>query len=216
MRGAVLLRNEAGLTDRISSIDVSRETLDRLKGFVALVEKWNPAINLVAKSTLPDIWQRHVADSVQIWQHAPADARAWLDLGSGSGFPGIVLAILAKEHSPKARFTLVESDQRKATFLRTACQTLGLTADVLAERIERLAPQSADVVTARALAPLAKLCELAGPHLAPGGVGLFPKGAGHAEEVAEARKGWKMDLEIRPSLTDPDAVILKLKALAHV
>lgn len=199
----------------LAPYDVSRETLERLKDFVALVERWNPAINLVAKSTLADIWRRHVLDSAQIFPLAPAGVPTWLDLGSGSGFPGIVLAILAAERSPETRFILVESDQRKATFLRTACRSLDLTAEVRASRVEALAPVRADVISARALAPLDRLCALAAPHLAPGAICLFPKGAGHAAEIAEARKTWKMDLEICPSVTDPDAVILKLKALAH-
>ncbi|SNX69862.1 16S rRNA m(7)G-527 methyltransferase [Cereibacter ovatus] len=202
--------------DALKGEDVSRETVKRLQDFVTLVVKWNPAINLVAKSTIPEIWQRHVRDSMQLYPLVQANPKRWLDLGSGSGFPGVVLAILAHQRAPEARFTLVESDQRKAAFLRTACHSLGLNAQVLAARIENLPPQAADVITARALAPLDKLCALAAPHIAAGGICLFPKGGSYAEEVAEARRNWKMDLETFASVTDPEAVILKLKALVHV
>lgn len=199
-----------------AGLDVSRETLDRLNRFVALVEKWTPAINLIAKSTLPDIWHRHVLDSAQLFPLAPREPGLWMDLGSGAGFPGIVLAAIAAERSPETRFILVESDLRKATFLRTAIRDLNLKAEVLAERIEALHPMRADVVSARALAPLDVLCGLAAPHLSAESVCLFPKGAAHAGEIAQARKTWKMDLEVHPSMTDSEAVILKLKALAHV
>nr|RDS93612.1 16S rRNA (guanine(527)-N(7))-methyltransferase RsmG [Cereibacter sphaeroides f. sp. denitrificans] len=200
----------------LAQLDVSRETSNKLSHFVALVEKWNKAVNLIGRSTVDSIWTRHVLDSAQLRVHLALRPRLWLDLGSGSGFPGIVIAILAADESAESRFVLVESDQRKATFLRTACRELELSASVLAARIESLPPQGADVISARALAALPELCALAAPHLAPNGICLFPKGAGHISEIAAARQSWNMELETLPSLTDPDAVILKLKALAHV
>ncbi|MGC9446478.1 16S rRNA (guanine(527)-N(7))-methyltransferase RsmG [Cereibacter johrii] len=200
----------------LTQLDVSRETSEKLSHFVALVEKWNKAVNLIGRSTVDSIWTRHVLDSAQLRAHLALHPRLWLDLGSGSGFPGIVIAILAADDSPQSRFVLVESDQRKATFLRTACRELELSASVLAARIESLPPQGADVISARALAALPELCALAAPHLAPNGICLFPKGAGHISEIAAARQSWNMEVETLPSLTDPDAVILKLKALAHV
>ncbi|ODM42234.1 16S rRNA (guanine(527)-N(7))-methyltransferase RsmG [Cereibacter johrii] len=200
----------------LAQLDVSRETSEKLSHFVALVEKWNKAVNLIGRSTVDSIWTRHVLDSAQLRAHLALRPRLWLDLGSGSGFPGIVIAIIAADESPESRFVLVESDQRKATFLRTACRELELSASVLAARIESLPPQGADVISARALAALPELCALAAPHLAPNGICLFPKGAGHISEIAAARQSWNMELETLPSLTDPDAVILKLKALAHV
>ncbi|RHZ99779.1 16S rRNA (guanine(527)-N(7))-methyltransferase RsmG [Cereibacter sphaeroides] len=200
----------------LAKLDVSRETSEKLSHFVALVEKWNKAVNLIGRSTVDSIWTRHVLDSAQLRAPLALHPRLWLDLGSGSGFPGIVIAILAADESPESRFVLVESDQRKATFLRTACRELELSASVLAARIETLPPQGADVISARALAALPELCALAAPHLAPDGICLFPKGAGHISEIAAARPSWNMELETLPSLTDPDAVILKLKALAHV
>ncbi|MGP3696650.1 16S rRNA (guanine(527)-N(7))-methyltransferase RsmG [Rhodobacter sp. NSM] len=200
----------------LAALDVSRETSERLRGYANLVRKWNPAINLVSASTLPAIWSRHIMDSAQLWRYRPARFDLWLDLGSGSGFPGIVIAILAAASASESQFVLVESDKRKATFLRTACRELGLSATIQATRVEDLPPQEADVISARALAPLPDLCRLSDPHLARHGICLFPKGAGHAAEIAAARQSWNMDLEIHTSLTDPEAVILKLRALAHV
>ncbi len=200
----------------LTQLDVSRETSEKLSHFVALVEKWNKAVNLIGRSTVDSIWTRHVLDSAQLRAHLALRPRLWVDLGSGSGFPGIVIAIIAAVESPESRFVLVESDQRKAAFLRTACREMELSASVLAARIESLPPQGADVISARALAALPELCALAAPHLAPNGICLFPKGAGHISEIAAARQSWNMEVETLPSLTDPDAVILKLKALAHV
>ncbi|MBZ4689574.1 MAG: methyltransferase GidB [Cereibacter sp.] len=206
----------AAVLDPVAALNVSRETTEKLHRFVALLEKWNPAINLVSRSTLSDAWTRHILDSAQLYALAPATAQRWLDLGSGGGFPGIVNAILAAELRPTSTHTLVEVDQRKSTFLRQAIQDLGLNATVLTSRIEQLPPQGADVITARALAPLPLLCSLAHPHLAPNGACLFQKGARYAAEIAEAQTSWRLDYDLHPSLTDPEAVILKLKALAHV
>jgi 16S rRNA (guanine527-N7)-methyltransferase len=175
-----------------------------------MVRKWNPAINLVSKASLGDLRQRHIADSAQIFQVAGVTDGMWADLGSGGGFPGIVVAILAAEASPALRVTCVEADQRKAAFLTTAARDLGLAVTVLPERIEDTPPLQADVVSARALAPLRQLLPWAERHLREGGVALFPKGAGHAKEVEEARAGWRFSLQAVPSRTDPDARILKL------
>lgn len=197
-------------------LDVSRETMDRLKTYVGLLKKWNPAINLVARGTLDDAWSRHILDSAQLFALAPSTARTWLDLGSGGGFPGMVNAILAAERNSNSTHTLVESDQRKCAFLSQVARDLSLEVNVVATRIENLSPLCADVITARALAPLPRLLDLAAPHLAPNGICLFLKGARHREEIAEARVQWHMSYELTPSITDPDSVIMKLKALAHV
>lgn len=196
--------------------DVSRETLDRLENLLELTAKWNPAINLVSKSTLPDGWDRHIRDSAQLFNLAPTEARNWVDLGSGGGYPGLVIAVLSKELTPERRVTLVESDQRKATFLRQAAQSLGLSVRVIVERAELVEPLNADVLSARALASLTKLCEFAQRHLAPAGIALFPKGAAHAEELALARQSWVFDLAQYPSLTDKTAAILVLSGVSHV
>ncbi|MCU9848102.1 16S rRNA (guanine(527)-N(7))-methyltransferase RsmG [Defluviimonas sp. WL0024] len=196
--------------------NVSRETSDRFEGYVSILRKWNPAINLVARSTIDDVRRRHLADSVQIFDLAPPVARTWTDLGSGGGFPGLVAAILAADERPDLRVTLVESDQRKAAFLDTVSRELGLTTEVRAERIEALEPLKAEVVSARALAPLATLVRFADRHLATGGVALFPKGANHQVEIDQALEDWKFSYQKTPSRTDPDAVILTIGGITRV
>lgn len=199
-------------TDRtIAGVSVSRETIEALAAFEALVRRWNPAINLVSKASLPVFWERHVVDSAQLLAFAPTGARRWADLGAGGGFPGLVLAILSRELHPDISFTLVEADQRKATFLRQAVLDLKLAATVLAERIESLPALECEMVSARALAPLDGLLGFAAPHLSKGGVGLFPKGARHKEELAAAKRKWDFEVDIHPSLSDPEAAILIIR-----
>jgi 16S rRNA (guanine527-N7)-methyltransferase len=200
----------------LAASDVSRETLARLDSYAALLEKWNPSINLVSKSTLPELWTRHFLDSAQILELAPEEAKSWVDLGTGGGFPGMIVAILAAGSRPGLRVTCVESDLRKATFLRTVAREAGIAAEVIARRIEEVPPLGADVVSARALAPLADLLAHAHRHLKPGGVALFPKGASHAEEVARALETWSFRLDTYPSKTDPEAIVLKLGDIRRV
>lgn len=200
----------------ICGVNVSRETLDGLHAYAALLQKWNAHINLVAASTLPDFWDRHIIDSAQLFTHAPANARHWVDLGSGGGLPALVCAILAKEHLPECQFTLVESDARKAAFLVTAVREFGLNAKVLTTRAETTPPQSADVVSARALAPLPQLLEWVGRHLAKDGVALLPKGKNYTEELAAAQREWHFDLALFDSQTDPLAKLLILKDITRV
>lgn len=194
---------------------VSRETLARLQRLSDELARWNPAINLVARGTLADRWRRHIVDSAQVWALRPQGARLWADFGSGGGFPGLVVAILAAEQEPGLDVVLVESDRRKAAFLRHVLRDTGVTAQVLSDRIEALAPLNADTVSARALAPLDRLCGLTLPHLSPDGVALFPKGARHADEVATARRSWRFQLDTVPSLTDPGGVVLRMKGLTR-
>jgi 16S rRNA (guanine527-N7)-methyltransferase len=192
------------------------EVVGQLKAFAELVEKWNPTVNIVARSTLGDLWLRHIIDSAQVFKYCPADARLWLDIGSGGGFPGIVIAVLAHSLRPGLKVRLVEADQRKAVFLREVNRQLGLTAEVSACRIETLSPQSADVISARALAPLVDLCGLAERHLAPKGVAVFLKGQQHEDEIALARKDWQFELEMAQSQTHSGSAVLVLKGLTHV
>ena len=197
-----------------NDLDVSRETLEKLKAFAELVRKWNPKINLVSKSSLDDLWSRHILDSVQIFEIATGRGK-WIDLGSGGGFPGIVVSILNQE---ERRFdvVMVESDQRKSAFLRTAIRELDLAAKVKTERIEELECLEADVLSARALADLTKLLGFVELHLKPGGVALFPKGQSWQREHEEARQDWTYDLETVASKTNSDAAILKIKEIARV
>ena len=198
-----------------TQLNVSRETKALLGDLEGLLTKWNSAVNLVSKSTIGLIWPRHILDSIQIFDHG-ATANIWADLGSGGGFPGLVVAILAKEKAPHMQVVLVESDQRKAAFLRAASQALGLTTQVLSNRIESIAPLNADIVSARALAALPQLCSFAAHHLNAGGAAIFLKGKSVEIEIANARKDWKFSLESHVSITDPAAVILVLKELVHV
>lgn len=195
---------------------VSRETFARLELYAGLLEKWQKTINLVSAGTLPQLWVRHMVDSAQVIAQAPDDARTWLDLGSGGGFPGLVCAAIAAETHPGLKIDLVEADLRKAAFLREAARQMGLSVGVFSRRIEDLPPQSADVVSARALAPLVNLCGYAHRHLSEKGVALFQKGARHLEELETARQGWQMDVTVTPSVTDADAVLLRIENLTHV
>jgi 16S rRNA (guanine527-N7)-methyltransferase len=195
---------------------VSRETLERLNKLGGLLAKWNPAINLVAKSTVGQTWDRHILDSAQLFNLAPSKATHWVDMGSGGGFPGLVIACLAAELRTQLSITLIEADQRKATFLRQASRDLGLNPTILSERIESVPPQNADVLSARALAALPALLGFATRHLSADGLALFPKGAAWRQEVEQAQKDWHFDVTPHPSLTDPQGAILALKAIHHV
>ena len=202
------------MSSQLGGVDVSRETIQNLEHFAALVTKWTPKINLIAKGSVPDIWDRHIIDSVQLYRFAPKAYEKWADLGSGGGFPGIILAILAKEKQPNAHVTLIESDQRKSTFLRTAARELRLSITVIAERIEQTAPLGADVVSARALAPLPSLLPLVGRHMRDGGICLLHKGKQAAQEVADAKNDWSFDLEDHASMTDPEARLLVIQRIS--
>lgn len=194
---------------------VSRETLERLQLLEHLVAKWNPAINLVSKPSMADFWERHVVDSLQLFRLAEADSLSWCDLGSGGGFPGLVIASVAKDTGSPTHVTLVESDRRKCVFLREAARQMDLQVTVVNERIEDMPPARATVVSARALAPLPKLCEFAFRHMAEIGQCLFPKGSKHLEELEEARRFWTFDLATHQSTTDPSASIIVLRNLHH-
>lgn len=191
--------------------DVSRETFDDLTVYAALLEKWNRKINLVAPATIPDLWSRHILDSLQIVDLAPPGADNWLDLGSGGGLPGLVVAIALRDRD--TRVTLIESDSRKATFLRTVTRELSLNAEIVTERIEKADPRHADVISARALAPLTHLLEFQMHHGTPTGVGLYLKGAKADTEVAEALERWEFSCEKCPSKTSVDSFVLKIGEL---
>ena len=197
-----------------NDLDVSRETFEKLKAFAELVRKWNPKINLVSKDSSNDLWSRHILDSVQIFELVPGPGK-WVDLGSGGGFPGIVISILNQEER-NFDVVMVESDQRKSAFLRTAIRELDLAAKVKTERIEELECLEADVLSARALADLTKLLGFAELHLKRGGIALFPKGQSWQREDLEARQDWNYDLETVTSKTNSDAAILKIKDIARV
>jgi 16S rRNA (guanine527-N7)-methyltransferase len=196
-----------GPDDFARAFSVSRETLANFGLYAELLKRWQNAVNLVAPSTLGEVWHRHFADSAQLLAHAPRDARRWLDLGSGGGFPGLVLAILLAERGG-THVTLVESDARKAAFLREVARQTGAPVDILSIRIEALPTHASlkpvDVVTARALAPLPRLLELAAPVFGANTVGLFLKGREAAAEVAAAQAAGSsaFAISLAPSVTD--------------
>lgn len=199
----------------LAQYDVSCETMRLLERYVDLLVKWNRTINLVSHATLADVWARHIQDSAQLWALAQPSGRSWADFGSGGGLPGIVLSAMAKERSPETIFTLVESDQRKCTFLRTAIRELGLNSQVIADRVEGIAPLGADVVSARALAPLKDLLAFADRHLSPTGVAIFPKGRTAATEIEEAKRLWSFDCDAHPSMSDSAAKVLVIRNIAR-
>ena len=196
--------------------DVSRETMERLELLVRLLKKWNPKINLVSKSTLANVWDRHIVDSVQVFFSVDPKFSHWVDIGSGGGFPGLVVAILAVEKTPNAKITLIESDQRKCAFLRTVLRETGCKAQVISKRIETAEPQAADVLSARALADLPSLLEFSERHLDAAGTALFPKGVTWEKELKAAQESWSFDHEVIKSRTEPGAVILKIEGLSRV
>jgi 16S rRNA (guanine527-N7)-methyltransferase len=189
-------------------VDVSRETLDRLGALVDTLVRWQKAINLVGRTTMEDVWTRHVLDSAQLAPLIPADAKSLADLGSGGGFPGLVLAALR----PDLDMTLIEVDARKAAFLGEAGRRMALRKPprVVIGRIEEAPATKADVVTARALAPLGQLLAWAARHRADTAICLFHKGKGWQSELTEATKDWDITCQPLTSKTDRDAVILRI------
>jgi 16S rRNA (guanine527-N7)-methyltransferase len=188
---------------------VSRETLSRLKAYVDLLGDWNARHNLVAKSTLPDLWHRHMWDSAQLAPLIPENAQTLADLGSGAGFPGLVLAAMR----PELKVTLHEATTKKCTFLQAAADRMGLKVEVRNARLEDLPPRSFDVVTARALAPLPLLLEYTRRFTGPNSVCLFLKGQNVGSELTEASKYWNMKASQVPSQTDPSAAIVTVRQL---
>jgi 16S rRNA (guanine527-N7)-methyltransferase len=195
----------------LALVSVSRETLARLDLFVATLHAWQRRINLIAPATVGEIWTRHIADSLQLLPLASA-ARVWLDLGSGGGFPGLVIACALAEKAG-ARVHLVESNGKKAAFLREAVRVTGAPAIVHPARIEQMGTridESIDIVTARAVAPLADLLGLAEPWLKRGAKALFPKGQDVGAELTEASKYWSIAAVLVASRTDPHGRILQV------
>jgi 16S rRNA (guanine527-N7)-methyltransferase len=195
-------------------VAVSRETLARLDRLVELLLEWQQTRNLIAASTIPNIWTRHIADSLQLLELA-SGAKIWVDFGSGGGFPGLVLACALVERAG-AKIHLVESTAKKCAFLQAAADDLGLPATIHCQRVECFIPafpSRPDVVTARALAPLPKLLDMAFPLLKRGARGLFLKGQDVAAELTEASKCWNIWYKLVPSRTDDRARIVVVERL---
>jgi len=190
---------------------VSRET-EALQKYASLIRKWNPAINLVAPSTLSEVEIRHIADCRQLVEASRGAIGTWVDLGSGGGLPGMVVAICR----PDLDVSLVESDKRKSAFLRTVTRELSLSnVNIVTERIEEAKPLSSANVSARALAPLPLLMSYVARHLVDGGRAWLMKGRNWSSEVDEARKQWQFALRVHQSETDPDAAILEIADIRH-
>ncbi|HLI10195.1 MAG TPA: 16S rRNA (guanine(527)-N(7))-methyltransferase RsmG [Alphaproteobacteria bacterium] len=194
-----------------AAANVSRETQRRLEAYAELLLRWQRAVNLVANSTIPDLWRRHMLDSAQLVFYLPTTPCRLADLGSGAGFPGLVLAILGV-----GEVHLVESDGRKCAFLREALRVTGTAAFVHEERIESVRLTGCDVVTARGLASLEVLVGYARPFLKSSGIGLFLKGRRLEEELTPNLKGGNMRLERFPSVTEPGGWVVRLGDIAHV
>jgi 16S rRNA (guanine527-N7)-methyltransferase len=196
------------------AFDVSRETLERLELYATLLQQWQKAVNLVAPSTLGNIWHRHFADSAQLLPLAPNAAR-WVDLGSGGGFPGLVLAMLMAHRG--SAVTLVESDGRKCAFLREVARQTGIAVEIINTRIESFSTQAriseVDVVTARALAPLDRLFELSVGLFSSHTLGLFPKGREARVEAEAAQRHWQFESNFVASRTDKSGRIIEVRAL---
>lgn len=201
---------------RAPDLDVSRETFDRLEHFAALLKKWNQRINLVSKSTLDNLWQRHVLDSAQLYSLVQHPIGHWVDLGSGGGFPGLVIALMAMENGSPFKVTLVESDMRKSAFLRTVIRETGAPAHVLNGRAEDIDPLGADVVSARALSELSNLIGLADRHLIPEGTAIFPKGETWQKELSKAQSKWNFSYQVDKSKTEDGPVILSITGVSSV
>jgi 16S rRNA (guanine527-N7)-methyltransferase len=189
---------------------VSRETLARLEAYADLLIRWSARINLVGRDTLADLWRRHILDSAQLQRFVPSATKSLIDLGSGAGLPGLVLAILGVPG-----VELVEADSRKVAFLREASRVAGTEVTIRPCRIQAVPPHPVDVVTARACAPLDRLLDLALPFLAPDTLYLFPKGERFNEELTLARKAWTMNVSVEQSLSDRRGVVLRLQQVAR-
>ena len=199
--------------DALALTPVSRETGERLGVLVTELRRWQAIKNLVGPGTLDAVWMRHIADSLQLLDLAP-EARGWVDFGSGAGFPGLVLGIAALEREGM-RVDLVESNGRKCAFLRHVARLTGAPVTVHHARLEDVIGRfaGADVVTARALAPLPGLLAWTAPLLTTGSIGLFPKGREVEGELTEAAKSWRFGAELVPSRTDSDARIVRIHSL---
>lgn len=199
-----------------ADLDVSVDELRKLEIYASLLRKWNPSVNLVSPASLAISGKRHFADSIQLMSLRPRGAHHWADLGSGGGFPGMVIAILASLRQEDLKVTLVESDRRKAVFLEAVSRETKTPVKIVAQRIEACDPLNADVISARALAPLGTLLGYAERHLAQHGTCLFLKGEGYPSEIAEARKSWSFQCDAVPSRTAQDASILRISEIRRV
>lgn len=192
----------------MSKYDVSRETFEQLKAYEASLHEWQQKFNLVSNSSLEDAWNRHFLDSAQLFKYIPQEAEILFDFGSGAGFPGMVLAIMAKEKTPYLKVSLIESIKKKTLYLNEVKKITGTDVEILNERIENINGKKADVITSRALASLKELFNYVYKFCEKKTVCIFPKGKKYAEEIADAQKVWKFDCKICDSEQSEEGKIL--------
>jgi 16S rRNA (guanine527-N7)-methyltransferase len=204
-----------GPEDFAARSGVSRETLERFKLYATMLEDWNSRQNLVSKTSLPTLWRRHFWDSAQLAKFIPEGPKSLVDLGSGAGFPGLVLAELYRDH-PNLRITLYEATAKKCRFLQAVAKRLALDVDIRQERIEDSRPQVFDVVTARACAPLSDLLAYAQRFWGKRTMAVFLKGQNVEPELTQSHKSWRMRAERHPSQSDACGVILEIHELRRV
>lgn len=195
---------------------VSRETFERLKAYEASLHEWQKKFNLVSNASLEDAWNRHFLDSMQLFDFIPKTARSLCDFGSGAGFPGMVLAIMAKEKTPYLKVSLIESIKKKTLYLNEVNKITEANAVIINDRIENIPPQSFDVITSRAMASLKDLLNYTKKFFGKNTVCIFPKGKSYAEEITEAEKFWKFDCKIVPSEMSSEGVILIITNLSAI
>ena len=196
------------------AFDVSCETMERLDEYAALLQQWSNAINLLGPTENDYLWERHIADCGQLIAYVPEAAQTWLDLGSGAGLPGMVVAILASGRSLDITFDLVDADKRKAAFLREASRRTETPVNVISERTEDMPEKVRDVISARAFAPLRRLLRHARRFASLQSVFLLHKGRNVRSELDDAREEWEFDADLRRSVTDPEGTILRITGLA--
>lgn len=196
--------------------NVSRETFDKLKHYQSMLIEWQSKFNLVSSSTLDDAWNRHFLDSVQLFQYIPNQAKILYDFGSGAGFPGMVLAIMANEKMPDLQVSLIESTTKKTLYLNAVKSETNTNVTILNDRIENLQLPKADVITSRAMASLTELLGYAYKFCKKESVCIFPKGKKYAEELSEAHKRWKFKCQIVASTQSDEGKILIITNLSKV
>lgn len=195
--------------------NVSRETIDLLKTYEASLNEWQNKMNLVSKNSLPEAWNRHFEDSMQLFVLLPQGAEIVYDFGSGAGFPGMVLAVMAKEKTPYLKFKLVESIGKKTLYLKYVKEITGANVEVINERIENIKPEIADAITSRAMCSLTELLRYSRPFCGKKTKMIFLKGRNYKEELQIAKQEWNFKLEVLPSQESADGVILIITNLHH-
>ena len=204
------------MENEMQKYDVSRETLLKLRAYEASLQEWQNKFNLVSNSSLEDSWNRHFIDSMQLFKYIPQSAQSLYDFGSGAGFPGMVLAIMAAEKTPYLKVSLVESVGKKTLYLKRVSEICSVNVKILNQRIESLPKNKTDVITSRAMTSLTELLSYAYPFCKKETVCIFPKGKKHQEEIDEAKKHWRFECQINPSETSSEGVILIITKLAKL